>query len=260
MNLKDYTIKQLRNYLKNNSVDKNLINKMQNDSRKGVRQLALRYKKKQKQKEKIKKKWQSMNRKLEELHKKGYSLVAGVDEAGRGPLAGPVVASAVILDPEIPIFGINDSKKLSYKKREELLEIIEDKAIAVGIGKIDNSQIDKINIHNATFLAMKKAINNLNIIPDYILVDGNKKIPELNIKQEIIIDGDNKINNIAAGSIVAKVTRDKIIEEYHSEFPEYGFKDNKGYGTKKHIDALKKYGPTPLHRFSYSIVKKHSSK
>ncbi|MFW5998139.1 MAG: ribonuclease HII [Bacillota bacterium] len=256
MDLNKYTIKELKKYLINNSVDFDFIKKMKHDTRKGVRRLADRYQKKMLQKEKIEQRWKNMNRKLYNLQNKGFELIAGVDEAGRGPLAGPVVASAVILDPEIKILGLNDSKKISYKKREKLFAIIKKKAVAVGTGIVSSTKIDKVNIHNATYIAMREAIKDLNIIPDYILVDGNKEIPDFNIQQEQIIDGDNKVNNIAAASIIAKVTRDRIIEKYDAKYPGYGFKENKGYGTSQHIEALKRLGPTPIHRYSFSIVEK----
>jgi ribonuclease HII len=195
----------------------------------------------------------------EKLKYEGFQLIAGLDEAGRGPLAGPVVASAVLLNPEQKIIGLDDSKKMSAKKREKLFTEIGNKAIAVGTGIVESDTIDKINILQASFLAMKKALHGLDFIPDYLLVDGNRKIPDIDYRQKTIIDGDGKANCIAAASIIAKVTRDRIIDKYDEAYPEYGFVSNKGYGTEEHIKALKENGPTPIHRYSYSVVDRYSN-
>ena len=185
-----------------------------------------------------------------ELVNKGYKLVAGVDEVGRGPLAGPVVAGAVILPKDCDILYINDSKKLSEKKREELYDIIMEKAVAVGLGYASPERIDEINILQATYEAMREAIKNLSVSPDILLNDA-VTIPEVSIKQIPIIKGDAKSISIGAASIIAKVTRDRLMVEYDKVFPEYGFASNKGYGSEAHINALKKYGPTPIHRRSF---------
>ena len=177
-------------------------------------------------------------------------LFCGVDEAGRGPLCGPVCCAAVILDPEDPIEGINDSKKLTAKKREELYDVIMKEAVAVGIGYASPARIDEINILQATYEAMREAISKLPIQPDVLLNDA-VKIPGVNIYQVPIIKGDAKSVSIAAASIVAKVTRDRLMEEYDAHIPEYGFASNKGYGSAQHIEALKKYGPSPIHRRSF---------
>ncbi len=179
--------------------------------------------------------------------------IAGIDEAGRGPLAGPVVAASVIFDVDLIIPGINDSKKLTSKKRLELYPLILEKAISVGVGVVNEDIIDNVNILKATFLAMKKSIGKLNVKPDQIIVDG----PYSDIKQfpvECIIDGDKKSHSIAAASIIAKVYRDKLMEQYDIIFPEYNFKNNKGYGTKVHIESLHKYKAIPIHRKSFNIV------
>lgn len=183
---------------------------------------------------------------------KGYSFVAGIDEVGRGPLAGPVVAACVILPENVTITGINDSKKLSLKKREELYDIIYEKALSIGIGIADNNVIDSINILQATFLAMREAIEKSNIKPDFILADGNFQIPSINIPQEAIVKGDSKSISIGAASIIAKVTRDRMMVDYSKEYPQYGFESNVGYGSQKHIEAIKKYGLSPLHRRSFT--------
>lgn len=184
------------------------------------------------------------------LYQRGYKLVCGVDEAGRGPLCGPVVAAAVILNKDEMIEGVNDSKKLSEKKRENLYDIIIKKAIAVGVGISDVDIIEDINILNATKLAMKQAINNLKINPDFVLIDGNQMI-DIDIDAQTVVSGDAKSESIAAASIIAKVTRDRLLIEYDKKYPEYGFAKHKGYGTKAHIEAIKKYGLTPIHRASF---------
>lgn len=258
MNLDKLTIKQLKKRLQNVEVSEELIQKLAADSRKGVRKLAQKYRNiKNKKKMKLEK-WYSMNKIQSRLQNDGFQLIAGFDEAGRGPLAGPVVAAAVILDQSIKIVGLDDSKKLSIKKRKMLFKEINKKAVAIGVGIVDNEIIDKINIHNATFKAMKKALNKLNLNPDFLLVDGNKKIPSLEVNQKAITDGDGKVNCIAAASIIAKVTRDKIIDDYHPIYPEYNFINNKGYGTREHITALEKHGPTPIHRYSFTVVKENA--
>lgn len=178
----------------------------------------------------------------------GY--ICGIDEVGRGPLAGPVVAGAVILPRDCDILYINDSKKLSAAKREELYEIIMEKAVAVGLGIVSPQRIDEINILQATYEAMREAISKLEVTPDILLNDA-VTIPDVSIRQVPIIKGDAKSISIGAASIVAKVTRDRLMVEYDKIMPEYGFASNKGYGSAEHIAALKKYGPTPIHRVSF---------
>lgn len=185
-----------------------------------------------------------------EAYSKGYKYVCGVDEAGRGPLCGPVVAAAVILDKNAHLEGVNDSKKLSEKKREKLFDDIMEKALAVGIGISDVDMIEEINILNATKEAMKEAISGLSIKPDFVLIDGNQDI-QIDIDRTTVISGDALSESIAAASIIAKVTRDRMLREYDKEYPEYGFAKHKGYGTKMHIEAIKKYGLTPIHRPSF---------
>lgn len=179
-----------------------------------------------------------------------YSAICGIDEVGRGPLAGPVVAGAVILPRDEMILYLNDSKQLSAAKREELYDIIMDKAVAVGLGEASCERIDEINILNATYEAMRMAIHNLCVSPDILLNDA-VTIPEINIKQVPIIKGDAKSASIAAASIVAKVTRDRYMCEMDKIYPGYGFASNKGYGSAEHIKALKELGPTPIHRRSF---------
>ena len=190
-----------------------------------------------------------------EMHywRSGFDYIAGVDEVGRGPLAGPVVSAAVILPEGITIPGVDDSKKISAKKREMLFPVITDKAIAIGIGIIGEQEIDEINILNATHKAMRVALSQLTIQPNIVMVDGN----EADIgkfKQVNIVKGDQKSMSIAAASIVAKVTRDRMMVDYDRIYPEYGFANHKGYGTKFHIEALKKYFACPIHRRSFRPV------
>ncbi|MCM1039215.1 MAG: ribonuclease HII [Ruminococcus sp.] len=190
------------------------------------------------------------NLKMYEKKYASYAAICGIDEVGRGPLAGPVVAGAVILPQNCDILYINDSKKLSEKKREELYDIIMEKAVAVGLGYSTPERIDEINILQATYEAMREAVAKLTVVPDLLLNDA-VTIPELPMRQVPIIKGDAKSISIGAASIVAKVTRDRLMVEYDSVFPEYHFASNKGYGAQTHIEALKKYGPCPIHRKSF---------
>lgn len=185
-----------------------------------------------------------------DLRRMGYKYICGIDEAGRGPLAGPVFAAAVILPENCEIEGLNDSKKLSEKKREELFPIICEKAVAYSIAFATEEEIDEVNILNATFLAMKRAQEGLKIPCDYALVDGNR-MPPLNVEAETIIKGDAKSASIAAASILAKVSRDRVMYEIDKIYPEYNFAKHKGYGTKIHVEALQKYGPCKVHRRTF---------
>lgn len=181
----------------------------------------------------------------------GYKLVCGIDEAGRGPLAGPVYAAAVILPLGLEIDGLNDSKKISEKKREQLFDVICEKAVDYSIGIATEQEIDEINILNATFLAMHRAVEGLKTKPDYALIDGNQypKIPF--VMEETVVKGDAKVMSIAAASILAKVSRDRFMLEKSKEFPQYQFEKHKGYGTKLHYEMLKEYGPSPIHRMTF---------
>ena len=181
---------------------------------------------------------------------KGYKAVCGVDEAGRGPLAGPVCAAAVILPENTIIEGVNDSKKLSEKKREALFDVIKEQALSYSIAFASVEEIEKMNILNATMLAMKRAVERLDVKADYAMIDGNR-LPNLDIDSEFIIKGDAKSMSIACASILAKVSRDRLLYKYAEEFPEYSFDKHKGYGTKVHVETLKKYGPCKYHRLSF---------
>ena len=188
-----------------------------------------------------------------ELYKQGLTLIAGVDEVGRGPLAGPVVAAAVILPQNCKIQGLNDSKKIPKKKHLEIFQAVQDQALSIGIGIMDNHVIDKVNIYEATKLAMKEAVSQLEPQPEHLLIDAMKL--ELPISQTSIIKGDANSLSIAAASIVAKVARDKIMANYDQEFPGYDFGQNAGYGTAKHLEGIDKHGITPIHRTSFEPIK-----
>lgn len=185
-----------------------------------------------------------------EWRAKGFSAVCGIDEAGRGPLAGPVVAAAVILPAGIELPGVNDSKKITEKKREVLFDFVKEHALAYGIGQASEQEIDEINILQATFLAMRRAVEALDVPADFALVDGNR-IQGLDIPAETVIGGDGKVLSIAAASILAKVTRDRYMREMAQTYPEYGFEKHKGYGTKAHYAAIEQYGICPLHRRTF---------
>ena len=180
----------------------------------------------------------------------GLRLICGVDEAGRGPLAGPVCAAAVILPEHLQIPGLNDSKKLTDKKRRELFPVIQEQAIAYGIGLASESEIDEINILQATFLAMRRALDQLTVRPEIALIDGNRET-DFGLPVKTVVKGDSLSANIAAASILAKVTRDNILVELAEKYPEYGFEIHKGYGTKAHYEALRTYGPCPIHRKTF---------
>lgn len=189
-----------------------------------------------------------------ELYKKGYNLICGTDEAGRGPLVGPVVAAAVILPKNYQLPGLNDSKQLSEKKREEYFPIIKNEAISYGIGIVDAKTIDEINIYAASRLAMQKAIENMNVTPDFVLTDA-MPMKDYELPVMPIVHGDALSINIAAASVLAKVTRDHIMLELDQKYPEYEFKKHKGYPTKRHLELLKIYGPTKDYRFTYKPVR-----
>ena len=192
-----------------------------------------------------------MTYEYENLYKsQGFSVVCGVDEAGRGPLAGPVFAAAVILPDGLEDIGLNDSKKLTEKKRDELFSIIKEKATAWSVASADEKEIDALNILNATFLAMKRAVDGLAIRPDIALVDGNRR-PHTGIKEETIIKGDAKSISIAAASVLAKVSRDRYMLELDKQYPDYRFAKHKGYPTALHYELIKKYGISPVHRKSF---------
>lgn len=225
-----------------------LIEKYEEDPREGVKKIITTYKKKE---EKLKKEYERIE-KMKEFEKKykDFSYICGIDEVGRGPLAGPVVAAAVILPKESNILYINDSKQLSEKRRESIYKEIMGAALSVGVGVVSPGVIDEINILKATYEAMREAINRLEITPNILLNDA-VTIPKVDIKQIGIVKGDARSISIAAASIVAKVTRDRMMIEYETVYPEYHFASNKGYGSKAHIEALREFGPCPIHRETF---------
>lgn len=225
-----------------------LILRYEKDGRSGVIETVKRARRCLEALEKERQRTEAMKRYEREYE--SYGAVCGIDEVGRGPLAGPVVAGAVILPKDCSVLYLNDSKQLSEKKREELYDVIMEQAVAVGLGYISPERIDEINILQATYEAMREAIGKLTVRPGVLLNDA-VTIPQVEIKQVPIIKGDAKSISIAAASIVAKVTRDRLMVQYDTIFPEYGFASNKGYGAAMHIEALRKYGPTPIHRKSF---------
>ena len=224
------------------------IRKYETDERKAVRTLLERCRKKEEDLQREILRTEAMKQFERKYAHLGY--ICGIDEVGRGPFAGPVVACAVILPPDPGLLYLNDSKKLSEKKREELFEVILREAVSIGIGMRDAGRIDEINILQATYEAMREAIGNLSVEPAVLLNDA-VTIPGVAIRQVPLIKGDQKSVSIAAASIVAKVTRDRMMREYDALMPEYGFAANKGYGTQEHIEAIRKYGPSKLHRRSF---------
>ena len=246
------SISFVKECLKYSELDDNLtgfIQRFSSDERAGVKKLVESAEKKLKALETEKERTYQMSR--YERENRSYGLLCGIDEVGRGPLAGPVYAAAVILPENSDILYLNDSKKLSEKKREELYDVIMEKAVAVGIGHVSEKRIDEINILQATYEAMTMAVKNLKVKPGALLIDA-VHIPQLEeYKQISIIKGDAKSVSIAAASIIAKVTRDRVMKEYALKYPMYGFESNKGYGSATHIAAIKKYGPCDIHRRSF---------
>jgi len=188
-----------------------------------------------------------------EAEQNGYRSVAGVDEAGRGPLAGPVVAAAVVLPKEVSLPGLRDSKKLSPASREQWFVEIKNRSLGWSVAVVDESTIDEINILQATLLAMKQAVGQLSVLPDLLLIDGNRGI-DSGIDQKTIVGGDDASFSIAAASVLAKVTRDRLMDRYHQQYPEYEFSRHKGYGTRLHRERIRQYGPCPVHRKTFKGV------
>lgn len=250
------TIKEIEMILQSvTEPDDPFVKKCQQDERKGVQALLQRWKKKQEELMAEKRRFEKMMVYEREAQKQGFQYVAGIDEVGRGPLAGPVVAAAVILPENIFISGINDSKKLSSKKREQLYQEIKNEALAIGIGVVGADVIDEINIYQATKKAMNIAINQLSIFPDFLLIDAMKI--DTPITQRSLIKGDSLSVSIASASIIAKVYRDRLMMEYSKKYPEYQFEKNAGYGTREHIQAIRKFGPTPIHRKTFAPIKEY---
>ncbi|MBZ4646227.1 MAG: ribonuclease [Clostridia bacterium] len=253
MNYSNMKAKEINTYLNNLPIDEleREINILKNDMRPSVIKLVTKYSKTLDRHFKEVERIHQLSRYENELYEKGIRYIAGVDEAGRGPLAGPVFAAAVVLPPNTYIEGINDSKKLSERKREELYEIIISKALAYNITSVTEKEIDEINIRNAAHKAMLEAINSLKVRPDHALIDGDE-IKGMFLPCTAIVKGDSLSISIAAASILAKVTRDRYIKKFDSIYPQYGFGKHKGYGTKEHIQAIKTYGLCPIHRKSFT--------
>ena len=245
------TINEIKELLVNDKLSETELAEFESDPRAGVKKLLDSYRRR---KEKLAQKKESFEKRF--VYEKSFwaksQTVAGVDEVGRGPLAGPVVTAAVIIDENFDLIDVNDSKKLSAQKRLELYPKILEEAVSVAIGVKDAEVVDQVNIYEADRLAMAQAVNDLDVRPDALLVDA-MNVP-VDIPQIELIKGDSKSNSIAAASIVAKVFRDKLMEDYANVYPEYHFDLNVGYGTKDHIVAIKKYGPTPIHRKTFAPV------
>ncbi len=253
-NLTTMTIAQIRAHIKSiNRPDEAYLRALEQDPRAGVRAIAEQVRKKQKAQAREKARLEQMLTIEKKLRERGIQHIAGVDEAGRGPLAGPVVAAAVILPLDTLISGLNDSKALSEKRRAELFETIHNTALAIGVGKASPQEIDKYNIRNATHQAMCEALTALSISPDRVLIDGNA-IPGSPFPEQAVIGGDRASLSIAAASVIAKVTRDRLMIDYHAQYPAYGFASHKGYGSADHLAALQKHGPCPIHRQSFQGV------
>lgn len=248
------TIKEIEQRLSTIRDEEDLfLKECEYDKRKGVQTLLQRWKKKKLEEKVLEQQYKEMTQYELTLYKKGLTHIAGIDEVGRGPLAGPVVAAAVILPQDAYLPGLNDSKKLSEQKREELFQKINACAISIGIGIIPANEIDDVNIYQATKQAMKKAIFGLSVKPEHLLVDA-MEIP-IDIPQTSIIKGDANSVSIAASSIIAKVTRDRLMVRLSHDYPQYGFEKHMGYGTAYHLEALKKHGVTSEHRRSFAPVR-----
>ena len=248
------TIKEIKELLATvKELDSPIFLELEKDTRSGVQKEIIKRKKNIQVELDENLRLENMLTYEKDLYKQGLTLIAGVDEVGRGPLAGPVVAAAVILPQGCKIKGLNDSKKIPKKKHLEIFQAVQDQALSIGIGIIDNQVIDQVNIYEATKLAMKEAISQLSLQPQHLLIDAMKL--DLPISQTSIIKGDANSLSIAAASIIAKVTRDELMKDYDQQFPGYDFTANAGYGTAKHLEGLTKLGVTPIHRTSFEPVK-----
>ncbi|MBP2100319.1 ribonuclease HII [Enterococcus rivorum] len=252
--MKNESIQDIKKALKEiTSPSDERITLWKSDQRSGVKQALSQWEKQRIRTENELKRYEEMKQFEKAAYRNGHRLIAGIDEVGRGPLAGPVVAAAVILPDNCTLLGVNDSKKLSTKKRDELYNQIQDQAISIGLGVVSQKIIDEVNIYQATKIAMGKALEDLSFVPDYLLIDAMKL--EVNIPQESIIKGDARSISIAAASIIAKVTRDRLMEDYAKRYPGYGFENNAGYGTKEHLLGLENLGICPIHRKTFAPIK-----
>lgn len=248
------SISQIKQLLDNDSLSKEQLSSLQYDSRKGVHKLLQMYQHRQQKKQKLEHHFREMTQYEQKSYLNGCELIAGIDEAGRGPLAGPVVAAAVILPRDFKLLGLDDSKQLNAGKRNEFFSIIKEQAVSYGISIISNEKIDQVNIYQATKLAMYDALSQLQPGPDHALIDA-VPLDRLTHSSESIIKGDQKSISIAAASILAKVTRDTIMKKIHNDFPFYDFASNMGYGTKYHMNALQEHGISPFHRKSFEPIR-----
>ncbi len=255
--LSKLSISKIREIVESTDPDDTIIELLSSDTRAGVRALVRKLENRKRRTEFAIERHRELCEIENELRIDGKKLIAGVDEAGRGPLAGPVVAAAAILPEDACLLGLDDSKKLTAKKREELFVNITAVAVAWGIGMVDNEEIDEIGILKAAMKAMRIALKNMKVTPDIALVDGNYS-PGLNCKERMVVDGDARCLSVAAASVIAKVTRDRIMVDMDTVFPGYGFVRHKGYGSDEHVKALQKLGPCDIHRFSFKIVPKIS--
>lgn len=248
------SISVIKQLFEEKKIDALILEELKNDTRKGVQTLINRYEKQQEKQKALQQKFLNMSTYEKRARESGYQLIAGVDEAGRGPLAGPLVVASVILPADFELLGLDDSKKLSEAQKNVFFEIIKEKAISYKIAIISNNDIDKMNILQATKYGMFKAITELGIAPDYVLLDA-VQLDKLPCVSEVIIQGDAKSISIAAASVLAKVTRDRLMKEIHKEYPMYDFNSNMGYGTKNHMNSLKTHGASPYHRVSFAPVR-----
>ncbi|WP_196594296.1 ribonuclease HII [Pectinatus sottacetonis] len=250
MNLKNMSTREIASILEKDNINDDIISMLHTDKRKSVQQLLKHYTNEQKEKSRL----HNLYKYEYQFKEQGINYIAGVDEAGRGPLAGPVIAAAVILPIGCFIPKLNDSKKLAPAMREKIYTLITEKALSISRSIIDEKTIDRINIYQASMNAMYNAIYGLGITPEQVLIDATP-LNLLEIPHLSIIKGDSKSASIAAASIIAKVERDHLMNEYDKKYPQYGFSRHKGYGTKNHIEALQKYGPCPIHRRSFEPIK-----
>ncbi|MEC3886101.1 ribonuclease HII [Halobacillus sp. HZG1] len=247
------TVAQVKERLNDDTLTSQELALFKEDSRKGVQQLVKRYHKEIRQKQELRSQYEKMMVFEEDLFQRGFTQIAGIDEAGRGPIAGPVVAGAVILPRDYYLEGLNDSKKLSLKNREAYFERIKADA-DWGVGIVTNEEIDQINIYQASKLAMKRAVEDLSGHPEHLLIDA-MELDAISSPQTKLIKGDERSVSIAAASVIAKVTRDRMMAEIDERYPMYEFRNNQGYGTKPHVEALKSHGPSPVHRKTFAPVK-----
>lgn len=247
------TITEIKKKITREQFTQNEIEQLRKDSRKGVQKLIEQYDTALMKKKALRSQYEEMMAFEKELYSSGKTFIAGIDEAGRGPLAGPVVAGAVILPDGFYLEGLNDSKKLSLDKREHFFKKIVEEA-DVGVGVVTNQHIDQLNIYQATKLAMKRAVNDLIQAPEHLLIDA-VTLSDVPLSQTNLVKGDQRSVSIAAASVIAKVTRDRMMAELHEQYPMYQFASNQGYGTRDHLEALKSHGPSPHHRKSFAPVK-----